>query len=237
MTVDDLRPRCYDKSSSHINPAQRYGGATVPGRRNRRRNHGWILVVLLMLGIVMGGCAPIAEETAPAMTAVAEVPSIEVPAEVTAARQAVLDFLRDGANECVPPVGVKWRPSPMTAPAGFSIIRFDAEACEITVTYAVNAEQNGYHVALHDETSGICWQAVVDDRGRIVRTGKAAETEPGIGNAAAIYCEAQGYVYEIRSGEDGNQCGTCVFPDGRTCNSWMFFHGECAPGESVDTSD
>ncbi|MEZ4830500.1 MAG: DUF333 domain-containing protein [Caldilineaceae bacterium] len=95
----------------------------------------------------------------------------------------------------------------------------------------MNAEENGYHVALHDSTSGVCWQAVVDEDGRIVRTGKAAETEPGIGNAAAIYCEAQGFVYEIRDGEDGNQCGACVFPDGSACNSWMFFQGECEVGD------
>ena len=162
------------------------------------------------------------------MTAVA---GLEVPAQVTAARQAVLDFMRDGANECVPPAGVNWKASAMTAPDGFSVIQFNAEACEITVTYALNAEENGYHVALHDSTSGVCWQAVVDEDGRIVRTGKAAETEPGIGNAAAIYCEAQGYTYEIRDGEDGNQCGACVFPDGSACNSWMFFQGECEVGD------
>jgi putative hemolysin len=198
----------------------------------RRGNPTILLVLLALLSTLLGGCTSIVEEIVPTLTATAVV---DVPAEVTAARQAVLDFLRDGANECVPPAGVRWQATEMNAPAGFNIFRFDAEACEITVTYAVNAEENGYHVALHDDTSGVCWQAVVDDSGRIVRTGKAAETEPGIGNAAAIYCEAQGYVYEIRSEEDGSECGACVFPDGSACKSWLFFHGECEP--AVVTGD
>ncbi len=191
-----------------------------------------LIVVIAAFAIILAGCAPIAQELIPTMTASAV---MDVPPQVTAARQAVLDFLRDGANECVPPAGVKWQPTPIDAPDGFSIIRFDAEACEITVTYALDAEENGYHVALHDDTSGICWQAVVDDSGRIILTGKAAETEPGIGNAAATYCEAQGYVYEIRSDEDGNQCGACVFPDGKACNSWSFFDGECAPSTTPES--
>lgn len=57
---------------------------------------------------------------------------------------------------------------------------------------------------------------------------------PGEGelpNPASAHCEDQGYQLEIRSDEQGNQFGVCIFPDGSECDEWAFFRGECAPGE------
>ncbi len=58
----------------------------------------------------------------------------------------------------------------------------------------------------------------------------AAEAAPGMPNPASVYCEAQGGVSEIRTGEGGGQVGICVFPDGSECDEWDLFHGDCAPG-------
>jgi len=71
----------------------------------------------------------------------------------------------------------------------------------------------------------------VDGQGHVIKTGVAANTDPDIGNPAAIYCEAQGYVYEVVTQANGMQCGYCVFPDGTQCNGWAYLQNVCQPGE------
>jgi putative hemolysin len=51
----------------------------------------------------------------------------------------------------------------------------------------------------------------------------------GLPNPAAVYCQEQGYSYEIRTAGDGSQSGVCIFPDGSECDEWEFFRGECGP--------
>lgn len=55
----------------------------------------------------------------------------------------------------------------------------------------------------------------------------ADESQVNIPNPAAVYCEQNGYEYEIRDAEDGSQSGVCVFPDGSSCDEWAYFRGEC----------
>ncbi len=52
----------------------------------------------------------------------------------------------------------------------------------------------------------------------------------GLPNPASVYCEEQGGVVEIRTDEEGNQQGFCVFPDGSECDEWAYFRGRCRPG-------
>lgn len=40
----------------------------------------------------------------------------------------------------------------------------------------------------------------------------------GMANPAAVYCSNQGYEYSD---------GSCVFPDGSSCDAWKFYRGEC----------
>ncbi len=49
-------------------------------------------------------------------------------------------------------------------------------------------------------------------------------------NPAAVFCEDEGYNYEIRTADDGSQSGVCIFDDGSECDGWAFFGGECSPG-------
>jgi inhibitor of cysteine peptidase len=53
--------------------------------------------------------------------------------------------------------------------------------------------------------------------------------EAELSNPASAYCEEQGYRVEIRTDEEGNQYGVCIFPDGSECEEWAFFRGECGP--------
>jgi putative hemolysin len=50
-------------------------------------------------------------------------------------------------------------------------------------------------------------------------------------NPASAHCEEQGYRVEVRTDDQGNQYGVCVFPDGSECDEWVFFRGECGPAD------
>ncbi len=50
-------------------------------------------------------------------------------------------------------------------------------------------------------------------------------------NPAAVFCEEQGYTYEIRQNEDGSQYGVCILDDGSECDGWAFFNGSCPDPE------
>jgi putative hemolysin len=56
-------------------------------------------------------------------------------------------------------------------------------------------------------------------------------------NPASAYCEKQGYQVEIRTDEDGNQSGFCLFPGGSACDEWAYFRGECLPTSGEKPSD
>ena len=46
-------------------------------------------------------------------------------------------------------------------------------------------------------------------------------------NPAAVKCEEDGYIYEIREDNSGGQYGVCIFDNGSECNGWAYFRGEC----------
>jgi inhibitor of cysteine peptidase len=53
--------------------------------------------------------------------------------------------------------------------------------------------------------------------------------QTGIANPASVYCINNGYNLSIRTASDGSQTGYCVFPDGKECEEWAFYRGECRP--------
>lgn len=61
------------------------------------------------------------------------------------------------------------------------------------------------------------------------------EEDKGVGmaNPASVYCAEQGGRLETRETGVG-QYGVCVFPDGRECEEWAYFRGECSPGLQDD---
>lgn len=195
---------------------------------NRSPHVLWLLAVTV---IIAAGCTPAFVETPAPPSPTAEV-EIEVPDGVLTARNAVLDFMHEGAILCVPPENVHWRSSlgDGTIPAGFSVYIFNAEQCEITVTYPEQSTDGTvYHVGLRNAATGCCWQALVDDGGHIVMTGDQAGITADPNNPVAAYCTRQGYRYEVHPNEEGCQCGVCVFEDDSFCNGWDFFRGECGP--------
>ena len=184
-----------------------------------------VAALLFMLAACGGAAEPAASTTTPAD------PAGEVPAGVLRAREAVLDYLRAGANECVPPKQAGWTLEEVAnPPAGYDVYRFLSGGCAMTITTAAESTAAPvYHVALGDGPTGFCWQAVVDEQGRIVLTGSEAQTDPTLGNPAKSYCEQQGYTFEVVTLKSGQLCGRCEFEDGRSCNAWAFFRGACTP--------
>jgi putative hemolysin len=188
----------------------------------------YLIFLGLILLVLLAGCAQMGEENAEPTAEPTLGPN--TPQEVLAARRAVLNFLREGANECVPPPGVVWESLPGAEVTGFDVYRFDSEGCQMTVSFPLpETAETLYHVTLHNRQTGFCWQANVDDGGDVVATGLEAGMLPELSNAAAAYCQEQGYTYEVADQSDGTRCGVCVFEDGESCNAWAYFQGMCGP--------
>jgi putative hemolysin len=56
---------------------------------------------------------------------------------------------------------------------------------------------------------------------------ESVENVNQIANPAAVYCEEQGHILDIRADEDGNQSGICVSSEGNECDEWLYYRGEC----------
>ncbi|HMK15979.1 MAG TPA: DUF333 domain-containing protein, partial [Methanomicrobiales archaeon] len=56
-----------------------------------------------------------------------------------------------------------------------------------------------------------------------------APTTPGaaIANPSATFCVSKNYSYQIVTNPDGSQSGNCVFPNGKACDGWAYYRGEC----------
>jgi putative hemolysin len=52
-----------------------------------------------------------------------------------------------------------------------------------------------------------------------------------IANPASAYCEEQGGKLEIRTAQDNNQYGVCLFKDDSECEEWAYYREECMPGD------
>jgi len=65
--------------------------------------------------------------------------------------------------------------------------------------------------------------------GMLACSGDTDDDANGLPNPASVYCEDNGGTLDIRSDEQGNQSGICVFPDGSECDEWAYFRGECKP--------
>lgn len=186
-------------------------------------------LLLLMVALALAGCGS-TQQAAPEQPAAA--PEAAVPADVVAAREAVVDFLREGAISCVPPEVATWRTTTRDIDLleGFRVYQFSSGDCMTTVTVPRGDDSpEVYHVAVANSTTGFCWQAVVDGTGELILTGALAQADATFGNPAQTYCEQQGYTFELRGEAAGGSCGYCVFDEGRECNAWAYFHGACSP--------
>ena len=54
-----------------------------------------------------------------------------------------------------------------------------------------------------------------------------------IANPASVFCVQKGYRLEIRKDSAGAETGYCIFGNGRECEEWAFFRGECGENNSI----
>ena len=66
-------------------------------------------------------------------------------------------------------------------------------------------------------------------RGECPATPAPTGTTPaaGIANPSATFCESKNYTYQIVTNPDGSQAGNCVFTNGKSCDGWAYYRGEC----------
>ena len=59
--------------------------------------------------------------------------------------------------------------------------------------------------------------------------GPAAPGSTGaaIANPSATFCVSMNYTYQIVTNPDGSQSGNCVFTNGKACDGWAYYRGEC----------
>lgn len=55
-----------------------------------------------------------------------------------------------------------------------------------------------------------------------------SEAKPiGMPNPASVKCIQDGHKLEIRTSENGGQYGVCINAQGKECEEWAYFRGEC----------
>ncbi|MDD2758523.1 MAG: DUF333 domain-containing protein [Patescibacteria group bacterium] len=92
-----------------------------------------------------------------------------------------------------------------------------------------------------DEDTWLCQDGVWTKHGNpsepMPTTGCGVTAEPtdtstntGLANPASVNCEQKGGKLEMKTDETGGQYAMCVFPDGKQCEEWAMFRGECPVG-------
>lgn len=188
-----------------------------------------LALIFLLLGTAVS-CATTDETEEPTTEASSEV---DVPDEVMLVRNAALEHLRTIAQIMVPPESTPWNTTTTDdfAETGTGVYLFSAEEDKLSISYPTPvSEETLFYVALRNASLDFCWQGLINSEGEIQSTGYD-EVEPGLANPSALYCEEQGFTFEIRTREDGKQCGACVFAEDDVCNAWDYFYGTCAPSE------
>lgn len=186
-----------------------------------------LFAVFIAWGIA--ACRPAA--AAPISTPTA-IPEPEISSSVIAARDAVLDFMREGAIISVPNENAPWHANLGPAAEGFEVYQFSGNNVLLSVSYPLEETSDMfYHVTLTNLDIGLCWQANTDPKGHIIATGIDASMFPELITASSDYCQAQGFQYDKNPKAEENQCGTCTFKDNSTCNAWAYYQGFCQPGD------
>jgi len=74
-----------------------------------------------------------------------------------------------------------------------------------------------------------CREGTLDCYGKCkcVNNNCEAVFENEIANPASVYCKEQGGELIIKENIDGNQYGICKLADGRECDEWEYYKGNC----------
>lgn len=76
----------------------------------------------------------------------------------------------------------------------------------------------------------------------VIPTPTETETIGGMPNPAAVWCQEQGYGYETKTDEAGNEYGVCIFDNGMEADEWAVYraamgaYNETANGTTVNVT-
>ncbi len=97
-----------------------------------------------------------------------------------------------------------------------------------------DAQGNEYGVCIFDaKTECDAWAFY---RGECGPQNQGAAGNTGLANPAAVYCQEQGFNYEMRTDDQGKAVGVCVFDDGSDCDAWAYYRGECGQDQAKKLS-
>ncbi|MFH0776972.1 MAG: DUF333 domain-containing protein [Patescibacteria group bacterium] len=68
-------------------------------------------------------------------------------------------------------------------------------------------------------------------------TNKDCSQLSELANPAAVKCSVDGFKNEIRTAADGSQSGICIDANGKECDDWAYFRGECALGAAASLDE
>jgi putative hemolysin len=129
------------------------------------------------------------------------------------------------------------------APSGAEPTAKTGESADLPNPASVYCEEQGGRVDMRADASGIYGVCIFGNgseceewayyRGECSPGQSTEGSEPGFGlaNPASVYCEEQGGRLEMRTDRNGTQ-GLCLFDDGRECEEWAYWRGECGPPSS-----
>ena len=92
----------------------------------------------------------------------------------------------------------------------------------VTVLILLGLVVSAVSPAIHSHSAGVTASASPDDLESKTRLAEGI----GFSNPAATYCEEMGYEYKVVKTEDGER-GIVTLPDGKECDAWAFYRGEC----------
>jgi putative hemolysin len=54
-------------------------------------------------------------------------------------------------------------------------------------------------------------------------------------NPYEALCRAKNFMYDIRVNPDGSEHGVCIFPNGRACDAWDYYIGNCTDETALES--
>jgi hypothetical protein len=137
-------------------------------------------LVLILCGLVFGGCAPVTEQPTELPMATPTAAAVE-GSDPVRARDAALAYVVGHYGEQAPPPGLPWTEE-RTTPEGLvgsETFQYTAEHWAVTISYPVVAPEDVvYKIVVANQTSGFQWEGEMDAAGRVTETAAPAKGQP-----------------------------------------------------------
>ena len=72
-------------------------------------------------------------------------------------------------------------------------------------------------------------QQVQEDTNPTDQLNQSDKENQQLANPASVYCIKNNGEHKTIKDDKGNEIGICVFSNGKECNEWEFYRGNCTP--------